>query len=262
MSTTEVRGDGAKGGASTGRADMKLEVVVIPVADVDRAAEFYPRGSGGGSTRISSGDGFRLVQFTPPGSRCSIISASASLRLLPAPRSSATSSSPTSRQRAKSSSATAWRRARSSTTRGVVTTASTPRCGRAAPIRNGAPTHRSRSSRSGRQRLASSGDHRTGCRAASTRRDHVQLRSGSRERAASVRRPLTASTRSARASRCEVAGLVCRVHGGGAVGHGAAVVVTRPCGLGVQVGSCAHDDRGRCLSHAKRGGARTNSACS
>jgi len=53
-------------------ADMKLEVVVIPVSDVDRAKRFY----GGLGWRLdadlASGNEFRVVQFTPPGSPCSI----------------------------------------------------------------------------------------------------------------------------------------------------------------------------------------------
>jgi catechol 2,3-dioxygenase-like lactoylglutathione lyase family enzyme len=52
--------------------DMKLEVVVIPVADAERAKDFY----GGLGWRLdadrASGDAFRIVQFTPPGSQCSI----------------------------------------------------------------------------------------------------------------------------------------------------------------------------------------------
>jgi len=52
--------------------DMKLEIVVIPVADVDRAKRFY----GGLGWRLDadfgSGD-FRVIQFTPPGSGCSVI---------------------------------------------------------------------------------------------------------------------------------------------------------------------------------------------
>ena len=52
--------------------DMKLEVVVIPVSDVDRAKEFY----GGLGWRLdadrAAGDSFRIVQLTPPGSDCSI----------------------------------------------------------------------------------------------------------------------------------------------------------------------------------------------
>jgi predicted enzyme related to lactoylglutathione lyase len=53
--------------------DMKLEVIVIPVTDVDRAKQFY----GGLSWRLDAdfafGDGFRVIQFTPPGSGASVI---------------------------------------------------------------------------------------------------------------------------------------------------------------------------------------------
>ena len=52
--------------------DVRLEVVVIPVADVDRAKSFY----GGLGWRLDADfpfdNGFRVVQFTPPGSGCSI----------------------------------------------------------------------------------------------------------------------------------------------------------------------------------------------
>ena len=49
MSTKEVRSNEAAGGMSVANLDMKLEVVVIPVSDTDRAKEFY-LGLGGGST--------------------------------------------------------------------------------------------------------------------------------------------------------------------------------------------------------------------
>lgn len=54
--------------------DMKLEVVVLPVADVDRAKAFYAERHG---FRLDADfpvdDGYRVVQVTPPGSECSII---------------------------------------------------------------------------------------------------------------------------------------------------------------------------------------------
>ena len=57
---------------SAGTVDMKLEVVVIPVSDVDRAKRFY----GDLGWRLDAdfvvSDAFRAVQFTPPGSSCSI----------------------------------------------------------------------------------------------------------------------------------------------------------------------------------------------
>lgn len=69
MSSTDV------GSAATRKAaavDFKLEAVVIPVADVDRAMRFY----GGLGWRLDAdfavGDAFRVAQFTPPGSPCSI----------------------------------------------------------------------------------------------------------------------------------------------------------------------------------------------
>src|SRR5580704_16163431 len=52
--------------------DMKLEVVVIPVSDVERSKEFYGRIGWRLDVDRSAGDDFRLVQFTPPGSSCSV----------------------------------------------------------------------------------------------------------------------------------------------------------------------------------------------
>ena len=52
--------------------DLKLEVVVIPVSDVDRAKEFYARLGWRLDADFSFDNGFRIVQFTPPGSACSI----------------------------------------------------------------------------------------------------------------------------------------------------------------------------------------------
>lgn len=53
--------------------DMKLEVVVVPVADVDRAKAFYESLGFRMDIDYVDGDDFRVVQFTPPGSECSII---------------------------------------------------------------------------------------------------------------------------------------------------------------------------------------------
>ena len=52
--------------------DVKLEVVVLPVADVDRAKRFYAGLGWREDADIAAGDAFRIVQFTPPGSACSI----------------------------------------------------------------------------------------------------------------------------------------------------------------------------------------------
>jgi catechol 2,3-dioxygenase-like lactoylglutathione lyase family enzyme len=53
--------------------DMKLEVVVLPVADVDRAKDFYKALGWREDADFAAGDDFRVVQLTPPGSPCSII---------------------------------------------------------------------------------------------------------------------------------------------------------------------------------------------
>ena len=71
MSTTAIRSKEATTDARVGKVDMKLEVITIPVSDVDRAKEFY----GGLGWRLDadfSDGGERAVQFTPPGSQCSI----------------------------------------------------------------------------------------------------------------------------------------------------------------------------------------------
>ncbi len=71
MSTTEIHSEKAEAPASVRNVDMNLEVVVIPVSDVDRAKQFY----GGLGWRLDAdvaADNFRLVQFTPPGSGCSV----------------------------------------------------------------------------------------------------------------------------------------------------------------------------------------------
>jgi catechol 2,3-dioxygenase-like lactoylglutathione lyase family enzyme len=52
--------------------DLKLEVVVIPVSDVDRAKRFYSDLGWRLDADFAKGDHFRVVQFTPPGSPCSI----------------------------------------------------------------------------------------------------------------------------------------------------------------------------------------------
>jgi catechol 2,3-dioxygenase-like lactoylglutathione lyase family enzyme len=53
--------------------DMKLEIVVIPVSDVDRAKRFYSNLGWRVDADFAKGDDFRVLQFTPPGSSCSII---------------------------------------------------------------------------------------------------------------------------------------------------------------------------------------------
>jgi catechol 2,3-dioxygenase-like lactoylglutathione lyase family enzyme len=53
--------------------DMKLEVVMLPVADVDRAKEFYAERAGFNlDVDHKASEQFRVVQLTPPGSACSV----------------------------------------------------------------------------------------------------------------------------------------------------------------------------------------------
>src|SRR5438270_11108122 len=59
--------------ANAVRVDMKLEVVIISVSDVDRAKEFYARLGWRLDADFTAGDDWRGVQFTPPGSGCSVI---------------------------------------------------------------------------------------------------------------------------------------------------------------------------------------------
>ena len=71
MTTTDVPDD-TSGDSSAGKVDLKLEAVVIPVADVDRAKEFYASLGWRLDADFAFDNGFRVVQFTPPGSGCSV----------------------------------------------------------------------------------------------------------------------------------------------------------------------------------------------
>jgi len=71
MSSTQERSETMKT-PRTRMADMKLEVVVIPVSDVDRTKRFYDGLGWRLDADIVVGKEFRLVQYTPPGSSCSI----------------------------------------------------------------------------------------------------------------------------------------------------------------------------------------------
>src|SRR6476661_3301410 len=59
-------------GASAAKVDMKFEVIVIPVADVDRSKAFYTKLGWRLDADFPFDNGFRVVQFTPPGSGCSV----------------------------------------------------------------------------------------------------------------------------------------------------------------------------------------------
>jgi catechol 2,3-dioxygenase-like lactoylglutathione lyase family enzyme len=71
LGASQIQGDRDMSNAKT--VDMKLEVVVIPVADVDRAKQFYAALGWRLDVDIVKDEQFRVVHFTPPGSHCSIL---------------------------------------------------------------------------------------------------------------------------------------------------------------------------------------------
>jgi catechol 2,3-dioxygenase-like lactoylglutathione lyase family enzyme len=71
MSTAAIRSKDSTADARVGKVDMKLEVVTIPVSDLDRAKEFY-EGLGWRLDADFSNGSERALQLTPPGSGCSI----------------------------------------------------------------------------------------------------------------------------------------------------------------------------------------------
>ena len=71
--TYELQSNDAASEASVAKIDMKLEIVVIPVSDVDRAKDFYARLGWRLDADYDNGKDFRVIQFTPPGSGCSVI---------------------------------------------------------------------------------------------------------------------------------------------------------------------------------------------
>ena len=68
--TYEIRSEDP---TSAAKIDMKLELVVIPVSDVDRAKEFYQKLGWRLDADYDNGNDFRIIQFTPPGSGGSVI---------------------------------------------------------------------------------------------------------------------------------------------------------------------------------------------
>ena len=73
MSTKPVRINDATSNSGAAKADMKFEIVIIPVSDVDRAKEFYTKLGWRLDGDFTNGDDWRGIQFTPPGSGCSVI---------------------------------------------------------------------------------------------------------------------------------------------------------------------------------------------
>ena len=73
ISTNEVHSDSTATDAGVAGIDMKFEIVVLPVSDVDRAKKFYQSLGWRLDAEYDSGKDFRIMQFTPPGSGCSVI---------------------------------------------------------------------------------------------------------------------------------------------------------------------------------------------
>jgi catechol 2,3-dioxygenase-like lactoylglutathione lyase family enzyme len=72
MAGTDTSGGPTSGTQSQLGVDMKLEVVTLPVSDVDRAKRFYQSLGWRLDADFAAGDDFRAVQLTPPHSQCSI----------------------------------------------------------------------------------------------------------------------------------------------------------------------------------------------
>ena len=73
MSTQTLTEDATQLRAAAATVDQKLEVVIIPVADVDRAKRFYEGLGWRLDGEYAYGEDWRLVQLTPPGSPCSVM---------------------------------------------------------------------------------------------------------------------------------------------------------------------------------------------
>ncbi len=72
MSSVHVSSEHATSSPPVKPGEVRLEVVVVPVSDVDRAKDFYTSLGWRLDADVARGEDLRLVQFTPPGSGCSI----------------------------------------------------------------------------------------------------------------------------------------------------------------------------------------------
>jgi catechol 2,3-dioxygenase-like lactoylglutathione lyase family enzyme len=73
MSTEQLGTDAATEASKAAAVAMRLEAVVVPVADVDRAIHFYQRLGWRADADVSAGNDYRLVHLTPPASNASIV---------------------------------------------------------------------------------------------------------------------------------------------------------------------------------------------
>jgi catechol 2,3-dioxygenase-like lactoylglutathione lyase family enzyme len=72
MSSAETSSESAAGSPPVKAGELRLEVVVLPVSDVDRAKDFYEGLGWRLDADVAPNEGYRIVQLTPPGSQCSI----------------------------------------------------------------------------------------------------------------------------------------------------------------------------------------------
>ena len=211
--------------------DMKLEVVVIPVSDVDRAKDFYSKLGWRLDADFADGDDFRVIQFTPPGSPASVIFGK-----------NVTAAAPGSAQGLYLIVSDIEAARNELLSRGVAVSevfhgAAGVHAGTDEPYLFGRhrvsgpdPEHGSYRSfasfkRSGRQRLAVPGGHRAIARTRRRGRHHIHLVDRARGRApACGGRARRAREADRRQARCELAGLVRRIHRPGAGRQGAAVI--------------------------------------
>jgi predicted enzyme related to lactoylglutathione lyase len=73
VSTTDTRSETAAQAPETGTVDFRLEVIVLPASDVERAKQFYASLGWREDIDIAGPGGYRAVHFTPPGSHASIL---------------------------------------------------------------------------------------------------------------------------------------------------------------------------------------------
>lgn len=73
MSAADGESESRTGTPPVKAGEVRLEVIVLPVSDVDRAKAFYEGIGWALDAEFDGGDGYRLMQVTPPGSGCSII---------------------------------------------------------------------------------------------------------------------------------------------------------------------------------------------
>jgi catechol 2,3-dioxygenase-like lactoylglutathione lyase family enzyme len=73
MSSVQARSEMATGSPPVKPGEVRLEVVVVPVSDVDRAKAFYESLGWRLDADLGVDEGYRVVQLTPPGSACSVI---------------------------------------------------------------------------------------------------------------------------------------------------------------------------------------------